>query len=107
MLASPDLLPVLQTAPFVLIERLSLSLLAGAGVGALLLVVVAATTFVGHRQTSGAMPAAPSAPSPVVLGAVTTGLVTAVAALVPVGHLPPPGIARRIPPRDASQGAAA
>jgi YidC/Oxa1 family membrane protein insertase len=88
VLASPELLPLLQAAPFLLVERLSLSLVAGAGAGAvLLLAVIAATTFLGHWQTSQALPATPGAPSPVALGVATTGLITAVAATLPAGLL--------------------
>lgn len=88
LLASPETLPVLQTAPFLLIERLSLSVLAGAGLGAVLLVgVVALTTWWGHRQLSRVTPREPGQPSPAVLGAVMAGMIATVATTLPAGVL--------------------
>ena len=88
LLASPETLPVLQAAPFVLIEQLSLSVLAGAGVGAVVLVaVVAATTWLGHRQVARVTPHQPGQPSPGVLGAVMTGMIATVATTLPAGVL--------------------
>jgi YidC/Oxa1 family membrane protein insertase len=88
VLASPETLPLLQGAPFLLVERLSLSVVAGAGAGAVaLLAIVAATTWVGQRQVSQGAPATPGAPSPAVLAGVSTALVTVVAATLPAGLL--------------------
>jgi membrane protein insertase Oxa1/YidC/SpoIIIJ len=49
--------------------------------------VVAATTWIGHRQMTRAVPAQPGQPPQGVMGALTTGVIAVVATTLPAGLL--------------------